>query len=280
MAIPIINNWRGYFTDENEGLGSSYERVIINSLLDRVIEDYGIENILEAPLFGFTGLSGINSMNLAMGGKRVSLVDNNSERLVMIETLWNDCKLPVDLKHSQDFSLLPYEDATFDLSWNFSALWFVKDLQEFLSELNRVTRKIILIVVPNRSGLGYIFQSLTSGKQNREIINTKWIRQRNFARILNDLGWEEVEDDFIDCPPWPDIGMKKEVLAKKLYLSFLLDKHIEQKQQTTIMDYYRGNDDQFPERMIRYYPFERKLPQFLKQFWAHHHYYLYKRKNR
>lgn len=79
MAIPIIKNWRGYFTDENEGLGSSYERVIINSLLERFTEDYGIESVLEAPLFGFTGLSGINSMNLARAGKSVSLTDNNSE---------------------------------------------------------------------------------------------------------------------------------------------------------------------------------------------------------
>lgn len=280
MAIPIIKNWRGYFTDENEGLGSSYERVIINSLLERFTEDYGIESVLEAPLFGFTGLSGINSMNLARAGKSVSLTDNNSERLVMIETLWNECKLPVDLRHSPDFSVLPYEDGSFDLSWNFSALWFVKDLKAFLSELSRVTRKAILIVVPNRSGLGYIFQALSSGKGYKDIVNTRWIKHSNFARILTDLGWEEVDDDFIDCPPWPDIGMKKEVLAKKLYLSFLLDKHVDLQQQTTIMDYYRGKDELFPEKMMMYYPFERKLPDILKQFWAHHHYYLYQRKSR
>ncbi|MBW6516052.1 MAG: class I SAM-dependent methyltransferase [Candidatus Cloacimonetes bacterium] len=280
MAIPIITNWKNYFTDENEGLGSSYERVIINQLLERVCDQYSIQKVLEAPLFGFTGLSGINSMNLALKGKEVALIDSNSERLVMVETIWQERKLPVDIKYSQDFSILPYDDAEFDLCWNFSALWFVKDLSSFLAEFNRLAKKVILLIVPNRSGLGFIFQSLSSSRGYKDIVNTKWIRPACFSKILLDLGWKEVEHGLIDCPPWPDIGMKKEVLAKKLFLSFLLDRHTEQQHQNSIMDYYRGDDDQFPEKMMKYNRLEKKLPNLLKRFWSHHHYYLYVKKGR
>ena len=275
MAIPIITDWKEFFNNENEGLGSSYERVIINNLLDSICQKYHIQRVLEAPLFGFTGISGINSMNLVRNGLEVSIVDNNSERLVMIETKWQECKLPVDIKYSQYFLTLPFSDKEFDMSWNFSALWFTKDLDKFLSELDRVTKKTILLIVPNRTGLGYFFQSLTGTKGYKELINIDYIKHKKFSKILSNLGWQEIEDGLIDCPPWPDIGMKKELLAKKLMLSFLLDKHQEQRNHNSIMEYYRGEYDQFPQQMTKYNIFERLLPRFLKQFWAHHHYYVY-----
>jgi hypothetical protein len=33
MAIPIINNWQKYYPVAHEGLGSSYERIVLNRLL-------------------------------------------------------------------------------------------------------------------------------------------------------------------------------------------------------------------------------------------------------
>lgn len=38
MAIPIINNWRSYFEHGDEGLGSSYERIILNNVLLDVVK--------------------------------------------------------------------------------------------------------------------------------------------------------------------------------------------------------------------------------------------------
>ncbi len=275
MAIPIINNWKHYFIDENEGLGSSYERVVINNLLRKICHEYGINTVLEAPLFGFTGLSGINSMELAKQGKEITLVDNNSERLVMVEKKWEECKLPVELRYSELFTTLPFSDDEFDMCWNFSALWFVDDLERFLSELDRITRKVILIMVPNRKGIGFLFQRLTGTKGYKKKVNLRWIKPSVFSTALKELGWQETERGFIDSPPWPDIGMKKEILFKKLCLGFLLDKHIEKQHQTTIMDYYRGVNKDFPQRMMKYYHFEKLLPNFLKQFWAHHQFHLF-----
>lgn len=277
MAIPIITDWKNYFTDEDEGLGSSYERVILNNLLSRICREHSVHSVLEAPVFGFTGLSGINSMNLAKEGKKVTLVDNNSERLVMIEKVWQGCKLPVDLKYSDDFSSLPFTTEKFDLCWNFSALWFVKDLELFLKELDKLTQKVILLTVPNRTGIGYIFQSLTGNKGHRGFINKEWIKHFRFSKIMHSLGWKEAESGLIDCPPWPDIGMKKELLAKKLCLSFLIDRDSDEEQQTSILSYYRGQDDSFPQRLMKYNFFERKCPRLFKWIWAHHHYYLYVR---
>jgi hypothetical protein len=87
------------------------------------------------------------------------------------------------------------------------------------------------------------------------------------------------EENYIDAPPWPDIGMKKEELLKKIGFKFLYDRIASKKsERISIIDYYRGNDDDFPNRMMKHYWFERSSPRFLKMFWAHHHYYLYVRK--
>ena len=65
MAIAILDRWRFYFdVNRAEGLGSSYERVVLNRKLDDIRQQYHISTVLEAPAFGFTGLSGINSMDL------------------------------------------------------------------------------------------------------------------------------------------------------------------------------------------------------------------------
>jgi len=278
MAIPIIDDWKNYFQNENEGLGSSYERVILNQHLTRICQEHDVKTVLEAPIFGFTGISGINSMNMAQEGKEITLTDDNSERLVMIEKLWKECKLPVNLKYSENFTSLPVNDYEFDMSWNFSALWFVKDIESFLAELDRVSKKIILIIVPNRTGPGFLMQKIMSKKTYKEVVNTDSIKYSCFSRIMSNLGWKLAEERLIDCPPWPDIGMKKEHFLKKLYLGFLLDKDADETKGTSIMSFYRGRDENFTQRMLKYNGLERKLPEILKRFWAHHHYYLYIRK--
>ncbi len=87
MAIPIINNWESYFHHPDEGMGSSYERVILNDILLEIVKRYQIDSVLESPAFGFTGLSGINLMELARQGIRISLEDHDASRLELIRDL-------------------------------------------------------------------------------------------------------------------------------------------------------------------------------------------------
>ena len=53
--------WRKYLTDYNEGLGLVYERFVLNDFLLYLKGQYGFQSVLEAPLFGMAGVSGINS---------------------------------------------------------------------------------------------------------------------------------------------------------------------------------------------------------------------------
>ena len=278
MAIPILKNWERYFTNTDEGLGSSYERIILNNKLESICKHFNISTILEAPSFGFTGLSGINSMNLAKDGKLITLVDNDKNRIELIEETWKEIKLPIKIEFSNNFISLPFADGSFDLSWNFSALWFVDDLSGFLKELTRVTSQAILLCVPNRSGLGYISQKILGIKELKKHLKEENILPRKIKREMRDKGWMLIDSNYIDCPPWPDIGMPKEKFLKIFGLSWL----IKEKEHTpmTIKDYYSGKDPDFPKKMMSHYWFEKKAPKLLKTFWAHHKYFLFIPKNK
>ncbi len=64
MSIPQPT-WQHYLTDYNEGLGLVYERFVLNDFLLCLKGQYGFASVLEAPLFGMAGVSGINSVALA-----------------------------------------------------------------------------------------------------------------------------------------------------------------------------------------------------------------------
>ena len=279
MALPIVKTWRSYFENNpHEGLGSSYERVVLNLKLYQIRERYGITTCLEAPVFGFTGLTGINSMALAKCGVRVTLVDDHRERLHLIMGAWEHAGERFTGVCVQDFTALPFAEKSFDLSWNFSALWFVSDIQRLLEELTRVTRKAIFLCVPNRWGIGFFLDKYVSVPELRGEVKDENISAKELSRRIGSLGWSLAESGYIDVPPWPDIGMKKEDFLKRLGLGFLVtDRTGEADRPLTIMNYYTGIEPDFLARMLRYHWFERRVPHFIKVVWAHHRYLLFDR---
>lgn len=282
MAIPIINFWKNYFSNPDEGLGSSYERIIIHNRIMEIITKYNIQSVLEAPSFGFTGLSGINSMGFAKAGIDVTLVDHDSERLELIKGVWNESSLKLSSICVDSYSKLAFPDNSFDLSWNFSALWFVEDLTKFLTELDRVTNNIIILAVPNRSGLGYLSQKYLGKEELSNYLKEEYIIPKNFHPVMKQLGWKQIKWDYFDCPPWPDIGMAKEDFLKKIKLGFLVKEKLEKeiKEPLTILDFWQDKDKEFADKMMKYYWLEKYAPTIFKATWAHHKYFVFKRKLR
>ena len=278
MAIPILNFWQDYFDkDRHEGLGSSYERVVLNQKLENICQKYNASTILEAPCFGFTGLSGINSLYLAKNGRRITLVDHDKKRISMIRKVWEEVSLPVSAISVNSYSHLPFESGSFDVSWNFSSLWFVEDLEQFLFELNRLTLRAIILCVPNRAGIGYLSQKYLGRDDLKKYLKEEHIIPANFIKHLKSLGWKLVDHDFIDAPPWPDIGMSKEKFLHKIGLDFLLSKEKTNSNSLTIMDYYNSKNPDFAQQMLSYFWFEKHAPWIIKRFWAHHRYFIFER---
>lgn len=280
MALPIIETWKHYFTDNHEGLGSSYERIILNDFLLTLKRKYGIKSVLEAPIFGFTGITGLNSIALHKDGCDLDLVDDNHERMLLVENMLRTLDVNVKTTVVNSFETLPFEDKSFDLSWNFSALWFVHDLSAFLTELSRLTNKVILICVPNQSGLGYKWQKANTDVPHDIVFDENNISPERVKTILTKLDWKFMGDNYIDCPLWPDIGMNKEkFLGKYISKLKLTKKEIKPRQSICILNYYKGLEPDFPNKMKKYALFEKYAPMQFKKIWSHHHWLLFERKN-
>jgi hypothetical protein len=271
-----LENWEHYFETRHEGLGTTYERFILHDHFLKIKERHGVGTVLEAPLFGMTGISGINSVWWAIHGAEVTLVDHNRERLACIKQVWQELLLNIRLVYvPRPCPSLPFQDGEFDMSWNFAALRPDLKSVSLLRELSRITRKVIFICVPNRLNLFRLVCTLlkrSNGFSKRSGINPKIM-----IDTLTREGWQLEEAGYLDVPPWPDTAMSKEDLLRKIGLKQCakrLEEGISDKGRISILDYFGGMDKEMASRM-RKYTFLEKSPQWLKTVWAHHSYRIF-----
>ncbi len=259
--------------DRDEGLGTTYERVILHKIFDKINETYGIRSIVEAPCFGMTGMPGINSIWWAMKGVQVTVVDDNARRVETVRQLWDETGFQAKVEfQSRDMLLMKYGDEQFDMSWNFASLWYVTNIGQFFKEMVRITRKVIFICVPNRTNIGYWLRQASIKQQG---LNSENIEPARIINEMKKLNWKLVEKGYFDVPPWPDIAMKKEEFCEKIGLKWLAN--IFQKRDANgicILDYYSGRKQSMEEEILRY-SFLENSPQLFKRIWAHHQYFIF-----
>jgi hypothetical protein len=274
--LSILDTWPEYFETMDEGMGTTYERFILHRYFREIKDAYQINSVLEAPGFGMTGVSGINSLWWAKEGVAPIVVDTNEQRIAKSKQVWDGIPLPVKFQFIEDFNQLPFDNKAFDFSWNFASLWFVNNLGLFLTELERVTRKVIFICVPNRSGIGYRLRSFF----NKEKIDNFYpdnIKSSKIVSTLTKSDWRLMRSGYLDIPPWPDIAMKKEDMLKKAGLGFLIKKKKNlpaELERTCIVDYFKDVRPELENQILKY-AFLEKAPFPIKQLWGHHRYFIF-----
>ncbi len=272
------DDWRKYMTDYNEGLGLVYERIVLNEFLERLMESYQLHSVLEAPAFGMAGVSGINSVRLAQRGADVTLVDFNSERLDGVRRIWDRLKLSAKFVYLTDFSNLPFESRTFDLTWNWAALWYLAQPEALIHELVRVSRKLVFIAMPNRVQVGYLLRKFVLERDFVNYVDEHWADARRIKNVLSSAGATIVDEGVLDVPPWPDTVMPAAQVLQKLGIRSR--QFSGSKWNWSTMDYYTGQRPELKSQMDRYAFLERApLPWQVKSIWAHHRYLLASVKN-
>lgn len=270
-TITINNCWEEYFRKPSEGLGTTYERFILHDYFGRLKARYAVNSILEAPSFGMTGVSGINSLWWAQQRAKVTVVDQSCVRLESIQKVWTATGLAADFVfQSPDSAILPFADGSFDIAWNFAALWHVKNGETYLAELSRVAKKALFLCVPNQQNICWVLRPHDSAEYELQNINMEWIVSR-----LAPLGWRLLKTGFFDVPPWPDIAMKKENMLKMVGLGGLA-KSMESSDAAglCILDYFSGRAPSMEKDILKYGLLERS-PNWLKKRWAHHRFLLF-----
>jgi SAM-dependent methyltransferase len=269
--------WQKYLTDYNEGLGLVYERLVLNDFLDRVTSRHNIRTVLEAPIFGMAGVSGINSVRFAQRGCAVTLVDENPTRLRGIERIWGELGLRATFVCHSDFAHLPFPDHSFDMTWEWAALWYLPDPQALLRELARVSRKLVFVAMPNRVQVGYLMRKHLLERDFVQYVDEGWADIGRIKDALKSARVEFIQEGVLDVPPWPDTVMPAAMVLQKLGIK---SKTIGAQfsgagWNWSTMDYYLGRRPELKARIDRYAFLERApIPWQIKAIWAHHRYVL------
>ncbi|MGI6208095.1 MAG: class I SAM-dependent methyltransferase [Anaerolineae bacterium] len=276
-AEPV---WRRYLTDYNEGLGLVYERLILNDYLEGLKHRFGLERVLEAPLYGMAGVSGINSVHLARLGCAITLMDTNEERLQGVQRIWAELGLEADFRFQPTLGSLPFADGSFDLAWQWAGLWYLQDAEALLRELCRVSGRLVFVAMPNPRQPGYLLRKYVAEPEFFRGVDESWTDIGRVRRVLETCGYRVIERGVMDVPPWPDTVMPVAELLQRLGIRSerLQQRFSGDSWEWSTMDYYLGRQPDLRERVLRHAWLERsRLPAWLKGFWAHHRYLLAER---
>lgn len=274
------NTWRRYLTDYNEGLGLVYERFVLNDFLEDLRRQHGIQSVLEAPLYGMAGVSGINDVHLARHGVQVTMVDDNPERLAGVRRIWaEDLQLPIELVHvpADKWGELPLADKSFDLTWEWAGLWYIQNPEGLLRELVRTSRKLVFVAMPNNIQVGYWMRKLIIDRPFFRHHDESWTHMGRIRRILEDAGVTILQQGVLDVPPWPDTVMPANEVLKRLGVRSrkLEEQFTGDGWQWSTMAYYMGQEPDLYDRVMRYAWLDKaRLPWQIKAVWAHHRYLL------
>jgi hypothetical protein len=276
----MADTWRKYLTDYNEGLGLVYERFVLNDFLADLRRRFAIQSVLEAPLYGMAGVSGINGVVFARAGAAVTVVDDTPERLEGVQRIWrDDLRLPVDLVciPPSGWGCLPFADRAFDLTWQWAGLWYIADPAGLLRELVRASRNLVFVAMPNNIQVGYWMRKLVIDRDFFATHDESWTAISRIRRILEGAGAEVIAQGVLDVPPWPDTVMPANEVLKRLGIRSkqLEDQFTGDGWQWSTMAHYMGEQPDLYDRVMRYAWLDRaSLPWQLKAIWAHHRYLL------
>ncbi|MFA5785456.1 MAG: NAD-dependent epimerase/dehydratase family protein [Actinomycetota bacterium] len=286
-------DWRPYAEDPDEGLGTVYERFPLADILRDSAQATGSTSVLHAPLFGMTGIPGLDCVFLARQGLRVGLLDVDETRLAAVADLWTRLGLAADtyLAPWPDISgwpdLIPAK--SYDLVFSFAALWWFADPAEALRIQARWARKGLLVALPNRN----VFMALRSRWWDRDMFERLSLEALDLERIkavARAEGLEAVREGFFDLPPFPDTAFpirrllrrnKPEGEAARPAASVPRSFHLpaagtgdEGFWRWGILPYLTGRDPGLEARCRKLAFLERLAPERLARLLAHHRYVL------
>lgn len=221
--INFIENLVNYApTDYDEGLGTTYERYVLNKYLKNLKRERRIKSIFEGPSDGTVGIRGINSLPFADNHYNITYYSPSKRELECVKKSWKKMNKNLNLKSGKTHDL-PFADNSFDLVWNFCIVEHFKNPVPLIREMTRISRRYVLIITQNKYNYGtffhIIYHKLIKKKWNHGLF--KWMTFKGIEQLVNRNNLKVLERGCIDAPIWPDTwDMPIRGLFKKFLIIF------------------------------------------------------------
>lgn len=193
--------------DLDEGIGTVYERVVIDEYFRHIQKKYNINTVLETPADGVTGVPGLNSLEFARNGGHVFLTNPSEKMLINAKKVWvkNNLDHLVEF-HQAEVDELPYEDNSFDLVWNYCMFERFDHPEVLLEEMKRVSKKYVMVMTQNFYNFGTFVHWLFHQYHdlNWDHGNTELMKFSGIEDKLEKVDLNIIEKGTIDTPPWMD----------------------------------------------------------------------------
>jgi nucleoside-diphosphate-sugar epimerase len=278
-------DWRGYVEDDDEGLGTVYERFALRDVLQAAVDRTASRSVLHAPAFGMMGFPGLDTVFLAQAGVRVGLLDFSEERLDAVVAEWRGLGLAPEthLLDGPDPSTWPDRLSTdYDLVFSFAALWWFDDPWAVLAKQAAWADKAVLSCVPNKN----VFIRVRAKLWHQglfERLNEEALDRDAQVQAGRRLGLEAVDTGLFDIPPFPDTSVPlakvvRAVLGRKQEAE-VADADSADRQggawRWSILPYLKGEQPDLEDRVAKLASWERFLPGSVAPALAHHRYTLF-----
>jgi SAM-dependent methyltransferase len=258
--------------DLDEGIGTAYERVVIDDYFRKLQAERGIQTVLESPADGVTGVPGINSLEFARNGGEVWLANPSQGMLDSARHVWEQHGL-VDCVHFTRCKVdeIPFDDGAFDLVWNYCMFERFRNPASLVAEMKRVSRRYVMIMIQNFHNLGTPIH-----KVYHAVCNLEWDHGHNRQMTLSairegvcDQGLRVENEGAIDIPPWMDTwDMPLRGVLKRLLAAFGQEWDWRTETRQTSRDGRNSRTVNFLRSV------EMNLPEWFRRFQAHHLYVL------
>lgn len=257
--------------DMDEGIGTVYERILIDEYLRGLQVNRGIQSVLESPADGVTGVPGAMSLEFARNGGMVALTNPVQGMLDCARQVWERENIVDRAKFVHcEVDSTPFEDNSFDLVWNYCMFERFSDPSPLVAEMKRVSRRYVMLMTQNFYNFGTPFHKIYHGISAMEWDHGygRQMTMPAIRRALLDQGMQIEEEGEIDIPPWVDTwdmplrGAVKQILAT-------VGKKWEWKIDSDNKN--SGNGKASSSKLVHLFrDIELNLPRWFRRFQAHH----------
>jgi hypothetical protein len=242
---------------QKEGLGSIYERVMLQDLLPAIFKKTKAKSVLEFPATITKGWDN----HVLLDDYLVTVADYGFK----LREIWPFKKKP-------RFVAVNKDTGKFDLVWNFALFHQHKKM---FPAIDLFSKRYILLFTPNIFNWGaplhWAFHLVTgTGCKHPENGPVNLMTAGGLADFVEKKGYTVIETGYFDMPPWPDFAFSKVELGKHFPFSLLWSKEKLDAQEEAGFDY-----ESMHETIQKSAHWERKgMPRWMQAIIAHHQYVL------